>query len=402
MSTTVVVPGGLEISSSDGTSAADMVASLTPPEADAAKTPRVTVEAGKPVKQPSDDPVSRAASELGKKGGKAAAAARAAEAKAAKKAAKPTEGTGGGGVAEGEDEQAGKAVAKGAATGDDEGDESDADAEAGNDKRGNPRHDPKARINVLAREKREARERAERAEARVQELERERQARAARPAAEGAHEDRRAAAADADPDPEPNEGDYETHAEWMSAHARWSVRDERRQLAAQDAHHARAHHQATAHVEAMETFRSRVHEAIEADPEIRDRILSIGKQLVPVEDLPEGAQPRQSNVMASLIIASEQTVPLLLHFESNPEDFQRIAALRTPADILRAMAKLEYRLEAATAGASSEALPEVSKAPPPVRPVTGAPRTAPPDLSGDIPFDRYVHLRRGKGGQARA
>ena len=61
------------------------------------------------------------------------------------------------------------------------------------------------------------------------------------------------------------------------------------------------------------------------------------------------------------------------YFEEHGDEFQRIAALTNPRAVSREMAKIEARLESATAGDSTKRDEDVSRAAPPVRPVTGKP-----------------------------
>jgi len=92
----------------------------------------------------------------------------------------------------------------------------------------------------------------------------------------------------------------------------------------------------------------------------------------------EARDPREPSsapnwIANELVFSPEHAPALMLHFTEHPEELQRIAALSTPRAVSREMAKLEARLEAATAGDSARRDDDVSRAAPPVRPVTGKP-----------------------------
>jgi hypothetical protein len=84
----------------------------------------------------------------------------------------------------------------------------------------------------------------------------------------------------------------------------------------------------------------------------------------------------------------------MLHFTEHPEDLQRIAALSTPRAVSREMAKLEARLEAATSGNSSKR-EDVSRAAPPVKPVTGKPYVSEgEEYRPGMSLDEYARIWR--------
>ena len=118
--------------------------------------------------------------------------------------------------------------------------------------------------------------------------------------------------------------------------------------------------------------------------------------LQPIFTLEPKQVPDGSNFIASELFSSPESAPaLMLHFTEHPEELQRIAALTTPRAVSREMAKIEARLEAATAGTSSKSKEEVSKAAPPVKPVSGVPYVAESDEYREgMSFDEYARLRQ--------
>ena len=71
---------------------------------------------------------------------------------------------------------------------------------------------------------------------------------------------------------------------------------------------------------------------------------------------------------------------LMYHLGSHPEDCQRIAALRTPAEVIKAMTRIELTLEGASVTGPPPSGEPVTRAPAPPEPVGGA-RSASPAVS---------------------
>jgi hypothetical protein len=359
MSTTPVTVGTDSFRVTSNTEKAeDMIAALEPPDPKANK-PRILSTDGETVEE--KDPVSEAASTLGKKGGKATADARkAAEKESAKespdKAAKPDKAA--------ETKKAGEA-------------EGDTDKEEAKSKKGDPRHDPEARIAVLAREKREAQDRADRAE---RDLENERRsrtqpARDERPAP--VQERREAKPAD---DPEPQEAEFDNYADYVKAAGRHAARTEFRERERQSQEREREVQRDRFVHKSLETFSERLTKRAEADDTFIDRTKDFATSLQPSFMRAQGAPLEGRHVAADCVIRSERAPELIEHFTENPDEFQRIASLRTVPDIRVAVANLEGYLRArserpAAATADTSARRETSRAGTPVRSVAGTPNT---------------------------
>lgn len=346
MSSTVTV-GSMEVTSNE--SGADMVAALTP-DKDEAPKPVLRVDKGEEQEQePEKDEAAKAAAVLGKKGGEATAAKKAAEAKDQEKAA------------------------------------------ADDKKKGNPRHDPTARVTEATREAREAREEAARERAAreqiASELARERAGKA-KPAAE------QAKPTEKDADPKPNLDDYELHEDWVIDASRWAARQEQKEARRMESEErTQSERDASVH-KTFDSFWGRLNEAVKADPEYKERTADFVGALQPTPLLKPGTKPTGFNLISDEIITSEMTAALVDHFVQNPDDLQRIAALQLPRPITRAMAKLETRLEAKTASDAVTAGTSVDAGwkpgAPPVRPVTGSAHTADRELSEDAPLSAFV------------
>lgn len=344
-----------------------MLESLAPRKENSPE-PRLTVDKGEKVdaeqtpEEAEAEKVRQAAAELGKKGGEATAAKKAEEKEAAEREAKAKE--------------------------------------AAEKRKGNPRHDPTARVTEATREAKEAREAKARAEAERDAERQERQRLAAeveqlRKGAPAPKEPAKVAAAD---DPEPQPDDYESHEKWVRATARWEARQEFKECQ-QEASKGRIEAARSENIgRSVKSYVERLSEAEKITPDFKERTLAVATALQP--SFTRGDQPLMpSHIVADEIINSEHGPALLLHLADHPEVLQRFNALpRHPSTISliqREMAKLEARVEAATADASPQ--PQVSRANPPVRSVTGSPITAEPDITGDMDLDTFMSRKRARG-----
>lgn len=346
-----------------------------------------------------EERVSKAASELGKKGAEAAAKAR--------KEAKPAKAPVSGAERLAEIER----IRKGKTERDDLADEAEADeeepetVEAAPEKKGNPRHDPKARIAELARERREAKEALSRAESERARLAAENeQLRSAKATPAPKPAERKApageAAADTD-DPRPEADDYAVYEDFVDARARWAARQEHKQIQQREQVHRQADAFTRVIGDVVSKHNARVEEA-GGDEFLAQFSSEFLDALKPGWTVPAGERPTPLNYITDEILASEHGTKIMKHLWDNPEDFQRIATLRTPRDIAREMAKLETRFDAATT-ATSAPKPEVSKAKPPIRPVSGTPTAADStDVSDDIPFEEHLKRMNARDRASRA
>jgi hypothetical protein len=241
----------------------------------------------------------------------------------------------------------------------DKAEEAKPEPEKPKDKRGDPRHDPNARIREATREAAEAR----------RQLAEERARREALEARLSAPERPQAPSFAAQPDSKlangkPNPADYQTTEEWLDARDAYNRQEWERELG------RRAQEQAQENQLRQVADRFR-----EAATPIVGKISEEVGALRTTFQLAPGEQESGENWIANELVFSPESAPaLMLHFSAQPEELQRIAALKTPRAVSREMAKIEARLEAATtASASSPEREDHSRATPPVRPVTGAP-----------------------------
>ena len=308
-----------------------------------------------PEKPPVPRKVSKAAAELGKRGGEASAEAR--------RAAKEAE----------------------------EDDEPDAVAEAERlekeGKLGKPRHDPKARMLAATREAKAAREERDALKAREAAARRELEALKAQTAPKPTQEK------PAEPAGKPVASDFPVYEDFIEALADWKAETkfkERETKAAQQA----------AVREYTDRIDSELGQAISArkeyektDPGFLSRISEDVKAIANkpsfARDLDEPLEPK--HIVSDEIILSKAAGPrLMLHLTDHPEDLQRILALDTPQEIQVEMRLLARTLNGAATTATSPKR-EVSKAPQPIRPVTGGPHIdGDEEPDDDAPLSAFI------------
>lgn len=367
MSSTVSVGDFTVTSNAD---AASMVESLRPEGEDDGQ-PKIITDRGEPAEKEPKEGLSKAASELGKEGAKAAAKARKEAIKAKPIKDAPAE----------PEKKAAPAPSEEAA---EAGDEFQPEPT----RKGNPRHDPEARVAQATREAREAREEAAR-----ERLERERlshevslyRSGKAHPGAVAQEENVRGSErpATAQETGEPRLDDFLAENEnynaglqaWMTARDKWRDGEAAKRFQA----HTAAAKYASEVGGAVEKWRGRMGDEVKADPEFVATVKPITDQIgFPSRLLPQGERPGPKNWIADDLWSEPDRAPAILrHLAENEDVFQRLAALSSPRAITRELARIEASLDAATTGASSEPpKPQTSKASPPVRPVTGAPSVA--------------------------
>lgn len=333
-----------------------MVTSLTP--SDDAPKPKILRDAGNAVEEePEKDGLSKAASEMGKKGGEAAAKARK-EAKAAEEKDDATS-------EEEEIAEAEKLEKEG--------------------KLGKPRHDAKARMLQLARDKKEAKAEAvrergarEATERRLADLER----RQAPPAKE---EPRVAAPADGKPKVE----DFERYEDFVEALADYKAEAKIKSFREEGAKNAHASERAQRINKATTAFFERTQKAAEADPSWKEKTVDFAGELRATFMLGKDEPVSNANYVADEILISEHSPALMMHFAEHREEFQRLCALSSRADMVREIGRIEGRFSAAPTATAPRN--EVSKASPPVRPVAGSPHIAgESELEESAPLSAFV------------
>lgn len=286
--------------------------------------------------------VSKAAAELGKRGGEASAEAR--------RAAKEAEDEEADAVAEAEElEKAGKL--------------------------GKPRHDPRARMLAATREAKAAKAEREAAKAEAETAKRERdalkaeveKARTAPVAAAPAKEKTEASG-------KPVPANFATYEEFNEALVDWKARELFTERDAKAAEAAK-----------VAEFVKTIDDALKLATGFRDEFekghpdfkASLSADVKAIMNRPSFMRDPGSSLYSDHVISDEFIIagtagpPMMVYLSQHPEELQRIRALSISEEI-----KIEMRILARTLGAASTATSpkrEVSKAPQPIRPVTGGP-----------------------------
>lgn len=296
------------------------------------------------------DPVKEAAKTLGEKGGKASA----------EKRAEHASGSGSADVSDSAQSDGSEGVG----------------GETPEKPLGKPRDDPKARMLEATRKEAEAKrelqaERQERARLaeRLAALERGRQE---QPQPQPAQR--------SDDDPEPQEEDFETVAAHAKAVGAWAARQEFKKAREEAEIHTQARQFAEREQAKAKKFNDKIEAIKKSDPDFHKRLSGDVASLTPYfayapEELAQLSVDEKKKVyIATKMVYSDYPAEFMLYFSEHEDEFQRIASLQTPEQILEEMAIIRTRFNvqgAATAGTSPK--PRISMAPPPVRPVTGAP-----------------------------
>lgn len=363
-----VQAGGFEVTTNAST-ADEVIETLRKPDSESSPEP-VEIKGGKPVDRKATP------SERGKKGGEATAAIKRKEAREAEKPTDPGADIPGGKVdvseakpkGDSDVEAGGEAAAKA---------KDDSEAEP----KGKPRNDPEARVRQALTRVQEAEERARLAEETLRFERRQRQASGADREPQKAPEQPQAAK-------KPNINDFDDLEKYFDARDKW-VEEQA------DARHAEQERR-RAHLTGIKTVMDRFGEELGDDgfgeqPAFAKPtfLLKQGEERTPLTD-----------AMAEIMVHAKNKRAVIEKITGDEKTYQRIAALQTPSEVTREIARLDAQVQkapdAATAGTSSG--PTVSRAHPPARPVAGTPTTAPPNVTDpSLDFDRFARLRQAQG-----
>lgn len=263
-------------------------------------------------------------------------------------------------------------------------------AEEGEDKPlGKPRNDPRARMLQATQQAAEAKRRAAQLEADLQ-IERAERARLLEEF--NAKRAGKEAPVERDPDVRPKAEDFEQYEDFVEALADWKA-DQKLSKFRQEQEIERESQTIFKNMDrALSTSAKAMREFKASNPDFTERLAPEVAEMKVSFARVEGEPFTTDNVIADEVVFSGAKGPaLMLHLSEHPEELQRLRALRTPQDVQVEMRLLSRTLGAATAGTASPKV-SVSKAPPPVRPVTGTPHsTEEPDAEGS--FEDYARVR---------
>ena len=237
-----------------------------------------------------------------------------------------------------------------------------------------PEEKPKVRggfqkkIDKLTKEKAELEARAAAAERRAQEL-----------AEKGGKEQTKSA----DSDPEPKEEDFTDVKEYWKAIGRWTARQE---MKAQQEKSEREEAEEQAK-EAWEGHAQRIEEAKEKYDDFEDAVD------VPTPwplEHPTQLQAAAAEAFRISVIEDENSAELLYFYGTHQEEFAKLGDM-TPAQVVKAIARQSDKLT----GKKEEPKPKlVSKAPPPIHPVSGGATKSTVPLDQTESMAEYKKLRQ--------
>lgn len=175
------------------------------------------------------------------------------------------------------------------------------------------------------------------------------------------------------PDGKPKADDFETYDEYVEALTDWKA--EQRDSTAKESARREAvlSHQQTL----FNSFQERIQKAIEADPTIDEKILPDIVAMVPNGPVDFSKRMSNDDLIGVHFISEEKGLDMMRHLSEHPDVLQRLRGLSQP-QLLVELGRIDARLSSATT--ATEPKPTISRANPPVRPVTAV---AP---SGDDPM----------------
>jgi len=243
-----------------------------------------------------------------------------------------------------------------------------------------PRHSAKLRVEQATRKAREERIARASAEKELAEL------RARMEALEAGKTDPAQPQQAKEPDGPPSPDNYPDYESYVRAQARHEARDEIQQTLRE--------HQSRSRMVAykreidgkVDSYQKALDGASKADPQFYERLSTEVLNLQPSFVMPPGSNLDVYNGIADEILTSGDAPRLMLYLSEQPSELQRLATL-TPRDLVRAMAKIEAGLGAATSGKPAR---PASQAKPPVQPVPGSPLSEDADAPADSDtFDAF-------------
>jgi hypothetical protein len=179
-------------------------------------------------------------------------------------------------------------------------------------------------------------------------------------------------------DPEPTEEQFEAYKDYVKAQSRWEARQELKAFNAAQAEMQRRVVINGQMDQAKQAFSGRIKEAggQEFLDKLSEDVLNIAA------DTPVGVAVRDS----------EMAPKLMQYLSDHPDELRALSGLH-PAHIFRAIGKIEGKLEGVAVTGNAPRVVAVSRAKPPVKPVTGMPAVG-NELSEDTPFEEFVARRR--------
>lgn len=322
-----------------------------------------------------EEKASEAAAELGKRGGKATAEKRAAEEESKEEPAVDE------GQAEEEESPSEKAI------------KALEEQEEDKAKRheGQPKFDPRARVQEATRKLADERDRNRALEDRLARLEA-RAGGAPEPVAEAAPE-------------KPVPQGFATYEEYVEALTDWKTDEKIKVLTEKAQKRAAIDAQTASTVDKVTRFNERITEATQADPQMLEKVDPEILEMRPTFLLPPNIPPQAENDIAQALFVSKHSAALMMHLSQNPTELRELRSLPDTAAVMLAMGALEARVTGQpTPAPTPKPAPgpvAVSQAKPPVRPISGSPQRTEEDVDDDTPLDEHIRIMNARDNRAR-
>ncbi len=260
------------------------------------------------------------------------------------------------------------------------------------DKPGHPRHDAQARIQELARLRADERRRNDELAARLERLEQDRER-----LARGEPITPREQSQPQEAPGKPKSEDYDDWHEYVAALVDWTADQKLKAHQEQAQRQERAQAHARGVVQRLDAFYGRLRQAGEADPQVLER--SIDPRLTEMQPsfMVEPGKPLgPENCLKDEILASERPAEMMIYLSEHPDEVVKLLKSPDARSLTRAFAALESQLSGTSA--APEPRPkaqEVSKAPPPVRPVQASAHVG-EDLDDDTDLDTWIAVQNAR------
>lgn len=184
-------------------------------------------------------------------------------------------------------------------------------------------------------------------------------------------------------DKEPSLDDFESVDAYVSARVKFEIERDRKSAIQNRAKEIVEQSKA----ERFSQFEKQIKVETEKDPEFLDKISQDVINLRPLSVLGPDEPRTALNVLAEQFLVSDMAPRLMMYFTEHPDELRRFSALH-PLRFGVELGKIEERLGTATT--ATVPLVEISKAKPPVRPVTGGPTTGDKPPSDEASFEEHA------------
>ncbi len=183
----------------------------------------------------------------------------------------------------------------------------------------------------------------------------------------------------------PKQEDFTDYDQWQEALMDWKIEQrESNTKVQQERELALQHQEKTFH-----EFQARVKERVESGRD--DNLTPEAIALVPRGALDFSKKLSNDEVLGWYIVSEKTGIDLLKHVSDNPVELQRLRGLGQGA-LLIELGRLDGRLSSAIT-ATEPKTTQISRAAPPVRPVTASAPSGEDDLDGSEPFEVYAKKR---------